>query len=70
MPVLSNNLNFFFKDDDTLTEQISIMIGISYNGKPIAGVINQPFFNRDSVDKNLCHRIIWALYGIGIFIWF
>ncbi len=42
------------------------MIGISYQGKPIAGIVNQPFFTRSINDPN-GDRVIWGINGLGAY---
>jgi hypothetical protein len=42
-----------------------VLIGIAYKGRPIAGVINQPFYHK-LVDGSYRDGIIWAIVGLGI----
>lgn len=50
-------------------EHVTILIGISINGKSIAGVIHQPFYghSKSSPSKNITGRTIWGLVGLGCF---
>ena len=53
-------------DNDICNEEITIMIGISYKGKPIAGVINQPYF--EEIDGyEFRDAVIWSIDGLGMF---
>ena len=47
-----------------LIEHATVLIGISHAGKPIAGVIHQPFFKSND---NSNGRTIWGVQGIGAF---
>ncbi|CAI4224314.1 unnamed protein product [Auanema sp. JU1783] len=42
-----------------LLEQVTVLIGVAHKGKPIAGIIHQPYFNKTG-------RTIWAIHGCGI----
>ncbi|EYC05250.1 hypothetical protein Y032_0083g1664 [Ancylostoma ceylanicum] len=42
-----------------LLEQVTVLIGIAYHGRPVAGVIHQPY--HDGVG-----RTIWAIRGCGV----
>merc|ERR1712241_374668 len=42
---------------DGFVFHVTTLVGISYQGRPIAGVINQPFVE----------RTIWAIVGVGAF---
>ena len=44
--------------------EVTTLIGISWKGEPIAGVMNQPFSTRKINDSN-CDRMIWAICGFG-----
>lgn len=39
---------------------MTVLIGIAYKGRAVAGVIHQPFFG----DKG---RTIWGIQGVGTF---
>ena len=41
------------------------MIGISCKGKPIAGIINQPYFEEIEGYK-FRDAVIWGIVGLGI----
>uniref|UniRef100_A0A674EZJ4 3'(2'),5'-bisphosphate nucleotidase 1 n=1 Tax=Salmo trutta TaxID=8032 RepID=A0A674EZJ4_SALTR len=51
-----------------LLDHVTVLIGIAYGGKAIAGVINQPFFNyqlgTESADMG---RTLWGMPGLGAF---
>ncbi|CAD6191419.1 unnamed protein product [Caenorhabditis auriculariae] len=42
-----------------LLEQVTVLIGIAYKGRPVAGVIHQPYFQESG-------RTIWAIQGCGV----
>jgi 3'(2'), 5'-bisphosphate nucleotidase len=42
------------------------LIGIACGGKPIAGIVNQPFFTQNIHDPD-GDRVIWAIDGLGAF---
>jgi 3'(2'), 5'-bisphosphate nucleotidase len=39
--------------------QVTVLIGIAYKGRAVAGIIHQPFFNENG-------RTIWAIEGVGV----
>ncbi|CAJ0608468.1 unnamed protein product [Cylicocyclus nassatus] len=45
--------------DETLLEQVTVLIGIAYRGRPVAGVIHQPYHKGSG-------RTIWAIKGCGV----
>uniref|UniRef100_A0A673VVQ3 3'(2'),5'-bisphosphate nucleotidase 1 n=1 Tax=Salmo trutta TaxID=8032 RepID=A0A673VVQ3_SALTR len=51
-----------------LLDHVTVLIGIAYGGKAIAGVINQPFFNyqlgTETADMG---RTLWGMPGLGAF---
>ncbi|XP_072543961.1 3'(2'),5'-bisphosphate nucleotidase 1 isoform X1 [Salminus brasiliensis] len=50
-----------------LLDHVTVLIGIAYRGKAIAGVINQPFYNYQmGVDATL-GRTLWGILGLGAF---
>lgn len=44
-----------------LLEQITVLIGISYKGRPIAGIVHQPYYGKDGGG-----RTVWAVVGVGV----
>ncbi|KAM3929874.1 3'(2'),5'-bisphosphate nucleotidase 1 [Leptodactylus fuscus] len=50
-----------------LLDHVTVLIGIAYEGKAIAGVINQPFYNYQAGDNAVLGRTIWGVLGIGSF---
>ncbi|KAK4468259.1 hypothetical protein MN116_008102 [Schistosoma mekongi] len=54
-----------------LVEYVTVLIGISAKGKPVAGVVAQPFFKSNStVSTNPTQyitRVVWGLVGLGVF---
>ena len=51
------------------SKEVTVLIGVSLNGRPIAGVMNQPFYklNNDNT-QDYVGRCIWAIVGVGNFI--
>jgi len=49
---------------DGLLSHVTTLIGIAYKGRPIAGIINQPFYKQE--DGSL-GRSIWGIVGVGAF---
>lgn len=49
---------------DGLLEHVTTLIGIAYQGRPIAGIINQPFYKNSD---NSLGRSIWGIVGVGAF---
>ncbi|VBB31869.1 unnamed protein product [Acanthocheilonema viteae] len=42
-------------------QEVTVLIGVSYQGRPVAGVIHQPFWGINTVG-----RTIWAIKGMGV----
>ncbi|KAF7667271.1 hypothetical protein LDENG_00069370 [Lucifuga dentata] len=50
-----------------LLDNVTVLIGIAYGGRPIAGVINQPFYNYQLGPGAHLGRTIWGMLGVGAF---
>lgn len=50
-----------------LLDNVTILIGIAYEGKAIAGIINQPYYNYQAGPDAALGRTIWAVLGLGAF---
>ncbi|XP_048842414.1 3'(2'),5'-bisphosphate nucleotidase 1 isoform X2 [Brienomyrus brachyistius] len=50
-----------------LLDHVTVLIGIAYDGKAIAGVINQPFFNYQLGPGESLGRTLWGMLGLGAF---
>ncbi|XP_044145428.1 3'(2'),5'-bisphosphate nucleotidase 1 [Bufo gargarizans] len=50
-----------------LLDHVTVLIGIAYKGKAIAGVINQPYYNYQAGDNTVLGRTIWGVLGVGAF---
>uniref|UniRef100_A0AC35UHA1 3'(2'),5'-bisphosphate nucleotidase 1 n=1 Tax=Rhabditophanes sp. KR3021 TaxID=114890 RepID=A0AC35UHA1_9BILA len=48
-------------DKSISLDQVTVLIGIAYQGKPISGIIHQPYYN------NGVGRTLWGVLGIGSF---
>ena len=49
-----------------LLDHVTVLIGICVSGRPVAGVIHQPYYNYKS-NKDTTGRTIWSLQGLGAF---
>ncbi|XP_035534432.1 3'(2'),5'-bisphosphate nucleotidase 1 isoform X1 [Morone saxatilis] len=50
-----------------LLDNVTVLIGIAYGGRAIAGVINQPFYNYQLGAGADLGRTIWGMPGLGAF---
>ncbi|CAH8471810.1 unnamed protein product [Schistosoma haematobium] len=50
-----------------LVEFVTVLIGISIAGKPVGGVIAQPFYKANTTEPHYTTRIVWGLVGLGVF---
>ncbi|KAM4522368.1 3'(2'),5'-bisphosphate nucleotidase 1 isoform 2-T2 [Odontesthes bonariensis] len=50
-----------------LLDNVTVLIGIAYGGRPIAGVINQPFYNYQLGAGAALGRTMWGIVGLGAF---
>lgn len=50
-----------------LLDHVTVLIGIAYGGKAIAGVINQPYYNYQAGADAVLGRTIWGLVGLGAY---
>ncbi|XP_070590491.1 3'(2'),5'-bisphosphate nucleotidase 1 [Erythrolamprus reginae] len=50
-----------------LLDHVTVLIGIAYQGKAIAGVINQPYYNYEAGTNAVLGRTIWGILGLGAF---
>ncbi|KAJ3606863.1 hypothetical protein NHX12_026381 [Muraenolepis orangiensis] len=50
-----------------LLDNVTVLIGIAYKGKAIAGVINQPFYNYQGGASADLGRTMWGMLGLGTF---
>ncbi|XP_041831302.1 3'(2'),5'-bisphosphate nucleotidase 1 isoform X1 [Melanotaenia boesemani] len=50
-----------------LLDNVTVLIGIAYGGRAIAGVINQPFYNYQHGAGAALGRTIWGMLGLGAF---
>ena len=49
-----------------MAKEVTVLIGVAYNGKPIAGVVNQPFFEQSSSSSSdFSGRVLWGIVGLG-----
>jgi len=46
-----------------MSKEVTVLIGIAWKGKPIAGVVNQPFFEKDQS----LGRYLWGIVGLGAY---
>uniref|UniRef100_A0A4W3JZQ4 3'(2'),5'-bisphosphate nucleotidase 1 n=1 Tax=Callorhinchus milii TaxID=7868 RepID=A0A4W3JZQ4_CALMI len=50
-----------------LLDHVTVLIGIAYGGKAIAGVINQPYYNYQAGADAVLGRTIWGIVGLGAY---
>ncbi|XP_008311695.1 3'(2'),5'-bisphosphate nucleotidase 1 isoform X1 [Cynoglossus semilaevis] len=50
-----------------LLDNVTVLIGIAYGGRAIAGVINQPFYNYQLGTGATLGRTMWGMLGLGAF---
>jgi len=51
-----------------LYDHVTVLIGISMNGKPIAGVIHQPFYGyQNELHRTKLGRTMWGVRSLGTF---
>ncbi|XP_056283341.1 3'(2'),5'-bisphosphate nucleotidase 1 [Pseudoliparis swirei] len=50
-----------------LLDNVTVLIGIAYGGRAIAGVINQPFYNYELGAGAALGRTMWGMPGLGAF---
>lgn len=48
------------------SKEVTVLIGISWKGRAIAGVLNQPFYKLES-PNNYSGRCLWGIEGLGAF---
>ena len=48
-----------------LVEHVTVLVGIAVRGRPVAGVILQPFFGTSS-GQAVIGRTIWGMPGLGV----
>ncbi|KAL3099872.1 hypothetical protein niasHS_001798 [Heterodera schachtii] len=49
------------KKNPALLRYVTVLIGITYKGRPVAGVVHQPFYNGEQ------SRTVWSIVGVGTF---
>uniref|UniRef100_A0A3Q2PXS3 3'(2'),5'-bisphosphate nucleotidase 1 n=1 Tax=Fundulus heteroclitus TaxID=8078 RepID=A0A3Q2PXS3_FUNHE len=62
-----SRLTFFFFLGSGLLDNVTVLIGIAYGGRAIAGVINQPFYNYQLGAEAALGRTMWGMLGLGAF---
>lgn len=50
------------KTGSPLLQQVTVLVGIGYKGRAIAGVIHQPYYGDNQIG-----RTIWAIVGVGTY---
>jgi 3'(2'), 5'-bisphosphate nucleotidase len=53
-----------------VAKECTVLIGISWNGKPIAGVVNQPFYEATAFKDAHSYfngRVFWGIVGLGLY---
>ncbi|CAF0743869.1 unnamed protein product [Brachionus calyciflorus] len=50
-----------------VAQEVTVLIGVAYKGRPIAGVVNQPFYQFDKESDSYLSRVLWGIVGLGTF---
>ncbi|KAM9703851.1 3'(2'),5'-bisphosphate nucleotidase 1 isoform 2-T3 [Menidia menidia] len=50
-----------------LLDNVTVLIGVAYGGRAIAGIINQPFYNYQLGAGADLGRTMWGIVGLGAF---
>ncbi|XP_026779241.2 3'(2'),5'-bisphosphate nucleotidase 1 isoform X3 [Pangasianodon hypophthalmus] len=66
-PVVCVNWLEAHRSPTRLLDHVTVLIGIAYKGKAIAGVINQPFYNYQAGAGATLGRTLWGILGLGAF---
>ncbi|XP_026857458.1 3'(2'),5'-bisphosphate nucleotidase 1 isoform X1 [Electrophorus electricus] len=66
-PVVIKKLLKPHRTPTRLLDHVTVLIGIAYKGKAIAGVINQPFYNYQVGADATLGRTLWGMLGLGAF---
>ena len=51
---------------EALLQQVTVLIGITHQGRPIAGVVHQPYYS-DSGKTEAEGRTVWGIQQVGTF---
>ncbi|KAL3117337.1 hypothetical protein niasHT_006364 [Heterodera trifolii] len=49
------------KKNPALLRYVTVLIGITYKGRPVAGIVHQPFYDGEQ------SRTVWSIVGVGTF---
>ena len=50
-----------------VAHEVTVLIGVAWNGRPIAGVVNQPFYKLEKETNSYLGRVLWSVVGLGAF---
>lgn len=50
-----------------VSHEVTVLIGVSWKGKPIAGVMNQPFYKSAATNEPILGRYLWGIVGLGAY---
>jgi 3'(2'), 5'-bisphosphate nucleotidase len=50
-----------------LLQQVTVLIGITHQGRAIAGVVHQPYYKRKEGNEEKEGRTIWGIARVGTF---
>ena len=48
-----------------LLDHVTVLIGIAVQGKAVAGIIYQPYYNYQAGPDAVLGRIVWGIVGLG-----
>lgn len=55
------------QEDPSLLQQVTVLIGITHKGQPIAGVVHQPYYKKQGQAAATDGRTIWGICQVGAF---
>ncbi|KAL3098420.1 hypothetical protein niasHS_003773 [Heterodera schachtii] len=57
------------KENPALLRQVTVLIGITHKGRPVAGIVHQPYYEGQQTADGLAPngRTIWSIVGVGTF---
>ncbi|XP_033102470.1 3'(2'),5'-bisphosphate nucleotidase 1-like [Anneissia japonica] len=56
-----------FTEGTKYLDHVTVLIGVAVNGKPVGGVIHQPFYKFDTDSQTYVGRTMWGVVGLGAF---
>jgi 3'(2'), 5'-bisphosphate nucleotidase len=64
-------LLFLSTEGPEVSKEVTVLIGISWKGRAIAGIMNQPFYRLETAkpdsEAHYSGRCLWGIEGLGAF---